>query len=354
MAPPYTARTRFFLISGDLPCRTRTWPRRLALTAALASIAVTAGAAGTRGGSHGDQAFRLPDHYEFDATIAAAFRADDRDARDPTGLRYPAGSDRTIATWQVDVLDQRGVAVQRFLGEAPLHGGRGLARLAFDGRHASGPGAGARLLFAAPARGPGRAHGRRCRQALAERAAQSFALAREEMIDQRVDIIVGNVAKPRMPASRRCRTARRRAAPRSRPARCPTRSTTATCTRRPNHSDGGTPVGSCAGSEVPQGGTMGPAEAYAMMQTQAGGDFLLTSEHNHMYDGSTSTNTSANPPPANNMFNSGLSAAASYRSAHPDFLALYGNEWGVISNGGHLNILNPDGLASWEYNAATS
>jgi hypothetical protein len=88
------------------------------------------------------------------------------------------------------------------------------------------------------------------------------------------------------------------------------------------------------------------------MQNQAGGDFLLTSEHNHMYDGSTSTNTSANPATANNMFSSGLAAAANYRSAHPDFMALYGNEWGVISNGGHLNIFNPDGLASWEYNAS--
>jgi hypothetical protein len=51
----------------------------------------------------------------------------------------PPGSDHTFATWQVDVLDQRGVAVQRWLGEAPLTNGRGLARLAFNGRHASGP-----------------------------------------------------------------------------------------------------------------------------------------------------------------------------------------------------------------------
>jgi hypothetical protein len=89
-----------------------------------------------------------------------------------------------------------------------------------------------------------------------------------------------------------------------------------------------------------------------MMQSQAGGDFLLTSEHNHMYDGSTGTNTAATPASANNLFNSGITAAANYRSAHPTFMALYGNEWGVISNGGHLNIFNPDGLAEWEYNAS--
>ncbi|MCR6495172.1 Ig-like domain-containing protein [Thermomonas sp. S9] len=119
-----------------------------------------------------------------------------------------------------------------------------------------------------------------------------------------------------------------------------------------NHSDGGTPVATCGGAETPQAGAYGPADAYAMMQTQAGGDFLLASEHNHMYDGSTGTNTSASPTTANNLFNSGLAAAASYRSAHPQFLALYGSEWGVISNGGHLNIINPDGLASWEYNSS--
>lgn len=71
-----------------------------------------------------------------------------------------------------------------------------------------------------------------------------------------------------------------------------------------------------------------------------------------MYDGSTGTNSSATPDQANNLFASGLSAAASYRSAHPDFLALYGNEWGVISNGGHLNLLNPDVLPAWELNSS--
>ncbi|WP_259302915.1 Ig-like domain-containing protein [Thermomonas sp. S9] len=111
-------------------------------------------------------------------------------------------------------------------------------------------------------------------------------------------------------------------------------------------------MATCGGAETPQAGAYGPADAYAMMQTQAGGDFLLASEHNHMYDGSTGTNTSASPTTANNLFNSGLAAAASYRSAHPQFLALYGSEWGVISNGGHLNIINPDGLASWEYNSS--
>ena len=70
-----------------------------------------------------------------------------------------------------------------------------------------------------------------------------------------------------------------------------------------------------------------------------------------MYDGSTGTNTSANPASAIALFDSGLAAASNYRAANPDFTALYGLEWGVISNGGHLNIINPDALPSWEYTA---
>lgn len=119
-----------------------------------------------------------------------------------------------------------------------------------------------------------------------------------------------------------------------------------------DHSDGGTPLASCNGAENPQAGIYGPADAYAMMQNQAGGDFLLTSEHNHMFDGSTGTNASANPTTAINLFHSGLQAASSYRSAHPTFLALYALEWGVISNGGHLSLLNVDALAEWETNGS--
>src|SRR5688572_6381755 len=177
---------------------TRTWPRRLALAAALASTTLAAGAAGHRDPG---QAFRLPDHYEFDAGIAAAFRAD---AQGQHAIRlsfdYPAGSDRTFATWQVDVLDRDGVAVQRWLGEAPLKNGRGLARLGFNGRHASGPALAAGFYTLRLRAVPSVATTADAGKSPPQRAAQSFALAREEMVDQRLDIMVGNVAKPRMPA----------------------------------------------------------------------------------------------------------------------------------------------------------
>jgi hypothetical protein len=78
----------------------------------------------------------------------------------------------------------------------------------------------------------------------------------------------------------------------------------------------------------------------------------MVSEHNHMYDGSDGTNAGADPAAAKALYQSGLRTARDYSAAHPDFLALYGMEWGVISKGGHLNIFNSDELLGWEKNAA--
>jgi hypothetical protein len=334
---------------------TRFRPHRLALATALALTTVVAGAA-TR---HSDLT-SLPDHFEFDASLDARFAPDARGGHPiKLGFAYPAGGTRTVATWQVDVIAPRGEVVRRWIGQAPLRDGQGSVALAWDGTDAHGSPVPAGFygvrLRAVPAVVVDGERG----LPLLQRAKRSFALGRDELVDQRMDVRVGAVAAPAMPAfhplphgAPHTRDGAVRAA--SVPAgTLPYTIYYGNLHSQTNHSDGGTPVGSCGGAETPQAGTMGPAEAYAMMQAQAGGDFLLASEHNHMYDGSTGTNTAATPAQANNLFNSGLTAAATYRSAHPDFLALYGNEWGVISNGGHLNIYNPDGLAAWEYNGSS-
>jgi hypothetical protein len=118
-----------------------------------------------------------------------------------------------------------------------------------------------------------------------------------------------------------------------------------------NHSDGGGVLTSCTGAQNPQSGAYGPTDAYNYAKGK-GLDFLMASEHNHMYDGSDSTNASASPATAKSLYQSGLSAAASYNTANPGFLALYGMEWGVISNGGHMNIFNSTELLEWEYNGS--
>ncbi len=116
------------------------------------------------------------------------------------------------------------------------------------------------------------------------------------------------------------------------------------------HSDGGAPLDACHGAQEPQTAPFGPIDAYKYAQDH-GLDALLTSEHNHMYDGSDGTNSAAVPAEAKALYQTGLAEAAAYSAAHPGFLALYGMEWGVINKGGHLNIFNSEQLLGWERNA---
>lgn len=119
-----------------------------------------------------------------------------------------------------------------------------------------------------------------------------------------------------------------------------------------NHSDGGGNLSACTGAQNPQSAAYGPTDAYQYALNR-GLDFLMTSEHNHMYDGSDATNASANPVTAKNLYQSGLTAAASFNASNPNFLGIYGLEWGVINNGGHLNIFNANELLGWEYNSSS-
>ena len=323
----------------------RNWPRRLALGLALAAGTTVAGTA-----HQAESAYRLPDHYEFDAHLSANFRPDARgEFKLRLGFDFPGAGDATLSTWQIDVVSPQGKVIRRWIGETGLREGRGSYRFSWNGRDEANRSVPAGFytvrLRAVPSVRMENERG----LSLLERAKRSFRLGASELMEQSYDVRVGQTPLPRMPAFKALPHS---AAQRTDASTLPFSIYYGNLHSQTNHSDGGTPVGSCGGSEVPQGGTMGPAEAYAMMDDQAGGDFLLASEHNHMYDGSTGTNTSASPATANNLFASGVTAAANYSSAHPDFLALYGNEWGVISNGGHLNIINPDALPSWEYNSS--
>jgi hypothetical protein len=117
------------------------------------------------------------------------------------------------------------------------------------------------------------------------------------------------------------------------------------------HSDGGGAIPGCHGAQEPQSAAAGPAQAYGFA-LRHGLDFLLTSEHNHLYDGSEGTDANADPEQARTLYGSGLAQATDFNVVHPGFAALYGMEWGVIANGGHLNILNSPVLLNWERNAA--
>lgn len=333
------------------------WPRRLVVAAVLAALSATAGAAKV----HND-IYSLPDHFEFDASLAVAYQANNRGAF-PLELdfHYPAGGDATLATWQVDVVAPQGDVVQRWVGQTPLVDGNGKYRFAWDGKDKRGIAVAAGFYSIRLRAVPSVLLGNERGQPLAERATRSFRLGKSELIEQNHDVRVGNVAAPRMPAFAELPRGTAGSAP-NKNGHASTQSTPASTLpytiyygnlhSQTNHSDGGGPVATCTSEQAPQSAALGPADAYAMMQNQAHGDFLMTSEHNHMFDGSTGTNASANPATAKALFQSGLTAAANYNAAHPGFLAIYGNEWGVISNGGHMNLINPTGLSEWEYNSS--
>lgn len=114
-----------------------------------------------------------------------------------------------------------------------------------------------------------------------------------------------------------------------------------------NHSDGGGDPAQCHGAQAPGSGAFGPEDAFQFARRH-GLDFLVASEHNHMYDGSDGSDPAADPQAARQLYRLGLSAAEQYSAAHPGFVALYGMEWGVISGGGHLNIFNSPALLGWE------
>ncbi len=86
-----------------------------------------------------------------------------------------------------------------------------------------------------------------------------------------------------------------------------------------------------------------PADDYNYAMSSQCMDFLGISEHNHY----TSNN---NPGNRLSTYGLGVTQAANFTAAHPSFIALYGMEWGVISNGGHVLIYGDgmDNLWGWE------
>ena len=114
-----------------------------------------------------------------------------------------------------------------------------------------------------------------------------------------------------------------------------------------NHSDGGGDMAQCRGTQPPRSGAFGPEDAFRFAQRH-GLDFLLVSEHNHMYDGSERSDPAADPLAARQLYRIGRASAEEFSARHPGFVAMYGMEWGVISGGGHLNILDSPALLGWE------
>ncbi len=340
---------RDFIPGESKIMQNRPW-RRQALACALA-FACTSVAATDLG---------HPDHYEFDATLSVPFQAADAKFPIRVDFDYPGAGGATQAAWMVDVIAANGKVIGSDSGITTLKDGRGFEVGRWNGRGANGRSLPSGYYTVRLRAVPTVAAKADARLTVDQRVQQAFVAFADEMVEQRYDVMLGKVPAARMKAISPLRTAKQSRAAAGLAATqkvdagngLPYTIYYGNMHSQTNHSDGGTPVNSCGGSEVPQGGSLGPSDAYTMMRVDAGGDFLLTSEHNHMYDGSTGTNASAVPANAIAMFDSGMQQAAAARAANPDFMAMYGLEWGVISNGGHLNIINPDALAEWEYNGS--
>lgn len=86
-----------------------------------------------------------------------------------------------------------------------------------------------------------------------------------------------------------------------------------------------------------------PTDNYNYAMSSQCMDFLGISEHNHFSTVNNPGNQIAN-------YHSGSAQANAFTTANPNFLALYGMEWGVISGGGHVLIYGDgmDNLWGWE------
>jgi hypothetical protein len=245
------------------------------------------------------------DHREFDATLFAPFRAPPSGARTFTiTLDYPQLAAPLTATWRL-ALTRAGVLAAEWTGQAGLRGDPVVVHVDWNG--AAQPGIYTARLVA---------------QAGASEEVQAW------------DVQVGLVQLALAPTL-------------AAPAAWPWDVYLGNLHSQTNHSDGGAALDACHSAQPPQSAPFGPRDAWIYARAR-GLDFLLASEHNHMYDGSAGTNADADPAAAIARFHSGLAAAQEFTAAHPDFLALYGLEWGVIDNGGHLNLLDGDALLGWE------
>jgi hypothetical protein len=86
-----------------------------------------------------------------------------------------------------------------------------------------------------------------------------------------------------------------------------------------------------------------PTDDYNYALTSLCLDYLGISEHNHF-------SSPANPGNKVSTYHLGTSQANTFTSGHPNFVALYGMEWGVISGGGHVIVYGDgmDNLWGWE------
>ncbi len=297
-----------------------------------------------------------PDHHEFEAMLSAPYEGQAAgDAREfSLHFAFPDALDPNTVAWRLEILDGKDQVLRAWHGEERMFGQPIEVNVPWNGRTAKNLALGTghyRARLTAVAGDP--VVMRSKRGSLRQRV--DDVLAQSPAIDVRVqewDIEIGQPARPVMPTFQPLPVASDPML-KSAPATGGLAYTVyfGNLHSQTNHSDGGGDLSTCNSSQAAQTGAFGPNDAFVYAKGK-GLDFLMTSEHNHYFDGSSGTNSSASPTTAINLYQSGLTTATNFNSANPGFLAIYGMEWGVINNGGHLNIFNSNELLAWESNGS--
>ncbi|VXC12194.1 CehA/McbA family metallohydrolase [Massilia sp. 9I] len=279
------------------------------------------------------------EHKEFGATLHAPFQADQATARRTFSLNfsYPGLEQPATVYWKLELVNPQGRIVQVWRGSSAFSGDDIPVKVLWDGRVKG-------------AAAPAGLYGVRMRAILRD----VYHDEQHGAVEQDWQIAVGPRAGLRMPRFAPLPGVRDTAATGTAmapaTASLPYTVYLANLHSQSNHSDGGAALDDCKGAQDPLKAKYGPEAAFAYARGR-GLDILAVSEHNHMYDGSDGTNPDAEPAKAKDLYQAGLASAAAFNATKPGFLALYGMEWGVINNGGHVNIFNSDELLGWETNA---
>lgn len=267
------------------------------------------------------------EHQEFEAMLHAPFQAGAARTFTLTfahpGLTRPAN-----VAWRVELLAPGGGSVLQWRGQALLGGDEITVQVPWSGRLGRAPAPAGIYRVRLRAQVEGDAHGE---------------------VDQAWEIAVGTPRAVATPAFAPLPGAFMPSAAPA-PGALPYTVYLGNLHSQTNHSDGGAAVASCKSAQSPQTAPHGPADAFAYAHRR-GLDLLVASEHNHLYDGSQRSVPDGDPAAARALYRAGLDAARHYSAQHPGFLALYGLEWGVIEQGGHINIFNSDELLGWETDA---
>lgn len=297
------------------------------------------------------------DHQEFEATLHVPYAAASAARTFTLAFDYPHAERAQEVSWKVELVSPNGQVVQQWTGVQRMFQKPVDVKVRWVGK--GGLADGVYKVRMQAVSNDAAERGRAPDQS-PESVERLLSAGADEMVEQSWDLAIGKTAQVAMPAFRALPTNKvngkagelssvQTAGPAT--GSLPYTVYFANLHSQTNHSDGGGALGSCSGSQAPQSAPFGPADAFAYARNK-GLDILATSEHNHMFDGSDGTNSGASPATAKALFKSGLAAAADFNAANPDFLGVYGIEWGVINNGGHLNIFNTPELLQWELNSS--